>query len=715
LITLLKELDQDNPDRITLIRIVDATLRQLDIRELNYPVTLPKIREHDPTAAAFYRSVPSALDLLKRSLAALPRASAGDEGISVIGYSHIDTCWLWPFYLTRFKSANTITGMLHLIDHPPSDFENPVSWKFLATAAQHYRWLREDAPDVYDRMRTALRGGRWEANGAMWVEPDTTLPGGESLVRQLALGVRFFERELGVRQTVLVLPDCFGFSANLPQILKKSGIDSFLTAKISWCEYTHFPHSTFVWRGIDGSDVLTHFITTPSSWSYQTATYTGVSTAYELIGTLKAYKQRAVLPRSALHTSGNGDGGGGITEEMAWNLNIMAELPRVQGVPRLAFPSLTELFEGIRARKDDLPVWDDELYLEYHRGTLTTQEEVKRQNRQLEAHLHNVEWLLVVAASICGANASAYQEEIGRIWEDTLLFHFHDAIPGSSVNEANQDIVRRGRPHLERLRELEGEIASVIGGKMRTATVENAGVVFNTLSHARRVGGTLIPSGGWSVVENEIPVDRQETTTYERVVKNESFVVHTLVEPFVDAATPPSKRVLIDKTAKTATSKFIVVSFDDNGTIRSVRSVKTGREYLSGPANQFELYEDRPLNWPAWDIQLYHKEMQIESPVLQSIEFADDCVRTNFSIARVGDGPAETSTVTQLITFSPDSPTIDFKTVVNWTQHSKLLKVAFPTTVRARTARFGIQFGHIERPTHKNTECDMAKFEAAGR
>jgi alpha-mannosidase len=442
-----------------------------------------------------------------------------------------------------------------------------------------------------------------------------------------------------------------------------------------------------------------------------------VSNAYELIGTLKAYKQKEILRTSALHTSGNGDGGGGITEEMAWNLNLMAELPRLQDVPRLTFPSLTELFEGIHAKRDELPIWDDELYLEYHRGTLTTQEEVKRQNRQLEAHLHNVEWLLVVASSVCGVNIRSYTVEVEKIWEDTLLFHFHDAIPGSSVNEANQDIIKRGRPHLARLSVLEGEIAGIITAKMRTATIDNAVVVFNTLSHDRKVDGQIIPSGGWTVQapSTRIGLDTQETTTYERIVKNETFEVHTLQEPTIDTSVPPSSRIQIDKRAKTVTTPFFVVSFEQNGTIRSVVSAATGREYLSAPGNQFELYEDRPLNWPAWDIQLYHKEMQIESPVLASLEFGDDCVRTNHTITRVGDGPAETSTITQIITFSADSPTIDFKTVVNWTQHSKLLKVAFPTTVRARSARFGIQFGHIERPTHKNTERDLAKFEAAGR
>jgi alpha-mannosidase len=211
----------------------------------------------------------------------------------------------------------------------------------------------------------------------------------------------------------------------------------------------------------------------------------------------------------------------------------------------------------------------------------------------------------------------------------------------------------------------------------------------------------------------EIQIDKQTTTTYERIPKNESFEIHDFNEPFIETMMA-SDRVFVDADKRTVTTPFLAIHLSENGTFGSIRDVKTGHEYLSGAANQFELYEDRPLGWPAWDIQLYHKEMQLESPVLESMKFESDCIHLKYRIAAIGDG-AETSTISQTVTFSSDSPSVDFKTVVNWTQHDKLLKVAFPTTIRARTARFGIQFGHIQRPTHRNTKRDMAKFEAAGR
>ncbi|OHT11606.1 glycosyl hydrolase [Tritrichomonas foetus] len=719
LLSVIKELPEKSKERAQFIKILDGTVRKLDIRDLNYPIKLHPIRQHDKNASAFYKSVDGALEHLLSTMNELPKPTESDPAISVIGYSHIDTCWLWPYDITRFKSANTATSMLRLLDMPPSDFEGKeAKWRFLATTAQHYKWLKEDSPEVFERIKEAIKNGRWNADGASWVEPDTSLPSGESLVRQIVMGTRYFNKELGSKQTVMFLPDCFGFSANLPQILKKAGLDSFVTSKISWCEYTKFPYSTFVWRGIDGSDVLTHFITTPSAWSYQTATYTGVSTAYEMIGTLKQYKQRDLLPTSALHTSGNGDGGGGITEEMVWNLNLMADLPRIPEVPRLIFPTLEELFIPIREKQNELPIWDDELYLEYHRGTLTSQEEVKRQNRQLEAHLHNCEWLCVILSSVFHVNISKYQQELDDTWEDTMLFHFHDAIPGSSVNEANVDIIKRGRPRLTRLRELEKELTGLITPHIRTPTKENAQIVFNTLSHTRKIQGQVLKASGWSVKEDSAAIveDDVETTTYERTL-DENYVVHKLKEPFISGYLAPcaSSKVLINEQEKKVTTPFFEILFAENGTIKSAKDIKTGREFFSHPGNQLELYEDRPINWPAWDIQLYHKEMQLPSPKFIGFVFKNDSVELKYEIERVGDGPAETTTINQTLTFSENEPIIDFKTVVNWTQHDKLLKVAFPTTIRSRSARFGIQFGHIQRPTHKNTKRDMARFEANGR
>lgn len=552
------------------------------------------------------------------------------------------------------------------------------------------------------------------------------------------MGTRFFDKEVNrinstfhFNQTVLFLPDCFGYSANLPQIMRKAGLKYFVTSKISWSEYTSFPHSTFKWRGIDGSDVLSHFVSTPTKWNPKQSTYTGQSTAYELINTYTNYKQKDLLPTSAFHTSGNGDGGGGINEKMMINLNIMNELPRIQKVPRLKSPSLTEMFEIINDKESELPIWDDELYLEYHRGTFTSQEEIKRQNRQLESLLHTCEWLSVILFTLLDIREIETIKEIEMAWEDALLFQFHDALPGSSINEVNNDILNRGKKVLNGLFSIQCGLSNFIS----MATFENNSnhsIVFNTLSHERKFAGQILPSGGWSVYEslNEIQYDKTETSFYE-LKKGSKYRIKMIQTDFVSTTLNTnlnsSQKVEIIKKLEgfiEVKTPFLSIVFNSNGTIESVKDVKTGRQFVSSPCNLFELYEDRPPMYAAWDIPLFHKEMQLfEGIQFEGYEIiSSTSLKARYSIRSFKKSSSEnysselrTSSIIQTITFSEDSPFIDFKTVVNWTEHDKLLKVAFPTTIRSKFARFGIQFGHITRPTHKNTLRDFAKFETCGR
>lgn len=538
-----------------IVSILDQTVRLIDINECS-SVSLSssrKLSDNETLSfSRFYRSVHDALFYLKNSLDSLQKTTEEDPAISVIGYSHIDSCWMWPFNISRIKLVNTAISMLRLINingHKNgfstrfSEFkENEFKYKFLATSAQHYKWIKEDDPVVFSMIIDEIRNGRWEANGAAWIEFDSNLPSGESLVRQLAMGIRFFDKEVNninssfhYNQTVLFLPDCFGFSANLPQIMKKAGLNYFVTSKISWSEYTRFPHSTFVWRGIDGTDVLAHFVSTPTSWAPEKTTYTGVSNAYELIHTYSNYKQRFLLPSSALHTSGNGDGGGGITEKMLLNMNIMNQLPRIEKVPRLTSPSLTEMFEKIKEKENELPVWDDELYLEYHRGTYTSQEEIKRQNRLIESHLHNCEWLSVIIFSLLDFKLNLTNKEIESIWEEALLMQFHDALPGSSNNEANDIILEKGNAQLEKLELIEGILSKIIATTIVDNNKKNNTFVFNTLSHKRHFGDKLLPSGGWTVYESDLEIEYDETeTTYVKMdMESNDIVTKSVKNKFV--------------------------------------------------------------------------------------------------------------------------------------------------------------------------------------
>ncbi|OHS97465.1 glycosyl hydrolase [Tritrichomonas foetus] len=729
LIDVVEKLE-DGPDKQKLLDLVDETLRMIDIRDEQTDIDMLDIRKQDPKHEAMRKSVPVALEFLKAKLQEFPKASETDPAITILGYSHIDTMWLWPFNVTHFKTTNTASTMLHLLEHPPKEFgENAVEWKFLATAPQHYKWMEEDAPYIFEKVREATRKGRWNVDGVMWLEPDVTLPSGESLNRQILYGYNYFAKSVPeFNHSTLFLPDCFGYSASLPQILRNGECDAFVTSKISWNEYNTFPYSSFNWRGIDGSSVVSHFITTSGDKYGRGSTYTGDSSVPQLMYTYDRNFQKDIIRTSALHTSGNGDGGGGVTEDMVWNYNMFNELPKLKGVPRLRFKSLSEVMDEVRDVKDDLPFWDGELYLEYHRGTLTSFEEIKRQNRMLESHLHNVEWLMTILFTQDEFfDYSKHQRAIQPIWEDTMLMHFHDCIPGSSINEANLDAVRRGRPFLEQLRNLEielgGEIAKLI---QRT---DEGKIIFNTLSHSRYITKQLIPAGGWSLQKSDTVIETNDevTTIWERSMLTDKDIENELKEPFIKTAYPPTKDDDIKIESQTdsndnikqltVTTPCITAIFDENGHLSSVVDAQ-GLEFLSAPGNIFELYEDRSYSFPAWELTLYHKEMQLNEPIFDGYEI--DSEKTNVIIAKwhiplISEGGAEETTIEQTITFTQNSPQIDFQTKVRWTQHDKILKIMFPTNIRSRTARFGIQFGHLDRPTHNNTAEDMARFEANGR
>ena len=716
ILDLLKEMNEEsNNDRIRLIRLADAAVRALDLRDLNGPELLP-IRKIDPNNDCFYKSVTDALEIL-RSIKSIRTESPEEDGptTSIIGYSHLDTCWLWPFSIIHFKSTNTASSMVYLLENPPDEFQNPVNWHFLATAAQHYTWIEEDEPELFKNILDEAKKGRWVIDGVSWLEHDTILPCGESIVRQMLYGTKYFEKKLGYQQKTLFLPDCFGFSGNIPQILRGFGVDSFITSKISWSEYNTFPYHTFLWRGIDGSDIYAHFISTPSPWRKETSTYTGVATVREIVQTYDAYQQKDVIRTTALHTAGNGDGGGGITEQMVWTMNMFAELPRLQNVPRVRFPTLAELFDDIRKKKDYLPIWDDELYLEYHRGTLTSQESVKTQNRRLECHLHNSEFLLTVIQQLKGLDIKNYVEKIEEIWHETLLYQFHDAIPGTSVNEANNEILQRGKKALQSIREIEEDLAKQLSSYVKSDILINTTSSDLVLNNSDKV----IPSLGWRTISQDlIKMEKVVTDFYLRNPKNEEHTV--LTTEYEAISTTQHDTFEYDASSQTVKTNKLIIKINKKGGFQSVKDIETGREFIQQNDQEHShllYYEDRSIQYPAWDIQFYHKEMELDSPILLSItKEGNDKLILFYEIPEMTENPNclhEKTTIKEIMTFN--GSLIDIIFDVFWTQHDKLLKFVLPTTIRSREAKFGIQFGHISRSTHWNTSRDMARFEASGR
>jgi alpha-mannosidase len=580
--------------------------------------------------------------------------------------------------------------------------------------------MEKDSPRVWKKILEKAKEGRWEINGVMWLEPDITNPSGESLVRQILYGVKYFREHMGseFNQTVLFLPDCFGFSAAVPQILCLGRVEGFVTAKISWSEYTKFPHTSFQWRGIDGSTTLVQFVCTPSGGS---VTYNGGASLGEFIGTWNYNKEKNVIREAPLHIFGHGDGGGGVTEDMLWNFNLYEELPYIEGLPTIKHRNLTEIFVELAEKIEFLPVWDNELYLEYHRGTLTTFEEIKRQNRDLESHLHNVEWLMTIYYTLTGKSVHEYFEPLLEIWQNACLWHFHDCIPGSAINEANTVAIAEGRVNLTTLRRFEQELGEKIVRECILEAPKGKQFVFNTLSHKRILQGMTVPSGGWVLKDDKtiLEIDAKNTTQYKRPVGGGGYHIVQIPGENLNRAHQGYDDPLIymnEKEMKVETPFFIVEFNPRSGNIKSVIDKSSGAEYLTDE-NAFELYNDCPSAHYNWNIDLSHKEEQLDNPICTYISFDVEhkTVRRTFETVPISTKKKVVATIEQNVTFSSRQPFIDFSTHVNWTLHDKLLKVAFPTNLRNKEAKFGIQFGHITRPTHNNTVQDLAKFEVYGR
>jgi alpha-mannosidase len=415
---VVKVLHEHAPERDTLLSAVDHAFLLIDWSR--------------PGSEDFYKSIGEAAELLRETVKQLPKHHA--VTVRCIGHTHIDVAWLWRLKHTREKAARSFSTVLRLMEKFPD-------YIFLQTMPQLYDYIKTDYPDIYEQIKVRINEGRWEAGGGMWLEADCNLTSGESLVRQLLYGTRFLREEFGTECTYLWLPDVFGYSWALPQILRKSGIDTFMTTKISWNQYNRMPHDTFQWRGIDGTEILTHFITTPDpsangGWLY---TYNGYVTAGSVNGIWETYRDKSIN-HELLLAYGYGDGGGGVNREM---LELRRRLDEMPGIPHVQTGRADEYFAQLQQTVADtreyVHTWDGELYLELHRGTYTSQAYNKLMNRKLELLLREAEWLGVMGSLRQGNWKPYAKAEIDEAWKIVLRNQFHDIIPGSSIKEVYDD------------------------------------------------------------------------------------------------------------------------------------------------------------------------------------------------------------------------------------------------------------------------------------
>ena len=655
---------------------------------------------NEPKSERYYASLDRAGDLLQERLEHWRTLEPEKPTVVGVGHAHIDLAWLWRLSHSREKAVRTFTTVLHLMRQYPE-------YRFLHSSPQLYKFVETDAPELFEQVKARVAEGRWEATGGMWVEPDTNVPSGESLVRQLLFGQRYFRKTFGRPSKLLWLPDVFGYSWSLPQLLKKSGVEYFLTSKISWSQFNRFPHDTFRWRGIDGSEVLTHFITTPEEGS-SFYTYNGQLSPRDVKGSWDAYRQKEVNDE-LLTAFGWGDGGGGPTREMLESARVLKNLP---GFPRVELGRAEPFFERLAARlkPEDLPVWDGELYLEYHRGTYTSQAQTKRDNRKAEWLYHEAEWLGGLASILTGQDV---YPDLREGWERLLLNQFHDILPGSSIRQVYED----SAADFARIFELgEAALAGAQAALLGEVGLEQGSVVVLNGLALERGGLVALPLEGLNgkslAGEEGEPLPCQEVGSGEDKrllvsvpeVPSLGYRAFPIVERGGDTASP------LELSPRRLDTPFYRLELSEEGRITSLFDKRHGREVVApGQAgNALQAFEDKPIAFDAWDIDIYYQDKRTEVTELLEAVVEErgplrGVLRLTWRFFR--------STITQRLTVYARSPRLDFVTEVDWQQEQTLLKVAFPTTVRATRATYDIQFGAIERPTHWNTSWDWARFE----
>ncbi len=620
-----------------------------------------------------------------------------------VGHTHIDVAWLWRLRQSREKACRSFSTVLKLMEEYPE-------YKFMSSQAQLYEYVKEDYPEVFEEIKKRVKEGRWEAEGSMWVEADTNVASGEALVRQFMIGKRFFRDEFGVDNKIMWLPDVFGYSAAIPQLIKKSGMDYFMTTKISWNEYNKFPYDTFKWRGIDGTEVLSHFppschVTANERSNWQT-TYNSKLRPLYVLGGYKRYSQKD-LSKDFLMSYGFGDGGGGPTVEMLEYGRRMGK--GIQGCPVVKQSTSLDFFKELDKKVSGnkrLPVWCGELYLEFHRGTLTSQARNKKYNRKSECLYHDVETLSAIANKETGL---AYpREELLKNWKTILLNQFHDILPGSSIDVVYEDSKEDYERVLKAGCEMAGEAQSALLSKIDLK--EDSIVVFNTTGFNRHdaVISEIPCEEEFAIFDkngNEVPYQK----TFDGKIVFVADVVSKGYSTYTVKKTVPSKFEHICATDKKAETPFFAVEFNEEYNISKLIHKQTGRSVAPEEeiVGKVIAYQDRPHNHEAWDIKCYfdEKSWNLDFKNAELIELG--AVRAVYKVDRT----FRNSTFTEYYCIYNDLQRIDVDYEADWHEDHVVLKADYPVDVNSTRATFDIQFGNIERSTTTNTTWEFAQFE----
>ncbi|MEJ8303246.1 alpha-mannosidase [Saccharibacillus sacchari] len=691
---------------VTVVRDSLALLPETDFRRVRLLEALHSAMDAFTGLGPDEVQEASAVAAIEQQLRDRVRKIGGNnaEGQEImVGQSHIDIAWLWPVRETVRKTSRTFSSVDTLMNEYPG---------YLYTQSQPilFDFLKQNDPELYERVKARIKEGRWELVGGMWVEPDLNIPSGESLMRQMLYGQRFYQEEFGKISHIEWLPDTFGYCASLPQILKHGGVDYFMTTKLNWNDTNTFPYDLFHWVGIDGTPILSYL-------NHGVNEHTHPKDIHEH---WQSYRQKDKHTEQML-LYGHGDGGGGVTREM---LEYIDRADLMVGQPVSRYGTAAEFFDGITQADPDLPIWRGDLYLELHRGTYTTHAYNKRANRKAEILYREAELWNVLAAGAAGsASPSGAQphekysealESLHKGWKLILLNQFHDIIPGSAITETYQT---SDAEYAEVF--VEGERGLTIGAEALAGQIDTQGegtpyVIFNSQGWSHSAVVRIEGAAGQAAYDSEgksLEADTEAGDLFVHVNDIPALGYVTVwLRPIADT---PAKTVSADALPDVWETAHYTVRFNENGEIGSLLDKAANREIVQAgeAANAFQFFHDRPTEWDAWDI-----DPRFEQQPAGKAELLEKTIVTSGGVRDVlrFRWKLNESTIEQDVIFYKHDRRIDFKTHVSWHEAHKLLKVAFPVDVLAEKATYEIPFGSLERPTHRNTSWEQAQFEVCG-
>ena len=602
-----------------------------------------------------------------------------------VGNAHLDLAWLWPMAETHRKTARTFAAQLRLLEQYPD-------YVFIQSQPASYEMCQKHYPGLFEKVRQAVKEGRWVADGAMYVEPDTNMTSGESLIRQLVYGKRYYKEVFGVDSRLLWLPDTFGYSAALPQILKGCGVDRLVTQKIFWSynEGDRFPYHYFTWQGADGSQV-TSFL--PTSYTYRTD-------PREICGVWKNRVQKRGLDAFLL-PYGYGDGGGGPCRQMIENVSRENNL---EGMPRVIHATPNRFFDDMEAAGGPQNTYVGELYFSAHRGVYTTQARIKKGNRKGEVALREAEaW-----GSLAMLRGFAFPyDALQDAWKKLLVNQFHDILPGSSIGRVNAEAVQVYEQLIREARQAQEEALHSLQENAAGATV------YNSLSFPREQL-VLLPR---SFTQGAVTADGEALKTQQT---DEGLLALAPLPAFGALSLKPADRqprykavaARLTKTGAVMENELVRVKINRRGEVVSFVDKESGREHAAGPMNRFLMYKDVPRLFDAWDIDSHYElqEVPLDEPVTLSLALSGG-LRAVIRLTR----DLHNSTLTQDIVLDYASRRLDFVTTVRWDELHRLLKVSFPVDVMATEGLNEIQYGYMSRPTHRSRAYDKDRFEVCNQ